>query len=269
MITAGNHRILLHGYIALGPNPGYVVSLIFGLLCFGWFVVSNFGAQWNVFYKFAFGVLLLLDVVLAGRVGLSDPGIVPTSHSPHPPASTSPIEEQVNGVKIERKWCYTCNMYRPLRSKHCGLCNCCIDRFDHHCVWLSNCVGSRNYRTFFSFLIALFFTSLVIFVFLVGSSSAHWLSTVILQLVALAGVLVSGNMIYYHVGLIARGATSYEHEQKLPGQYPFSLGSWHANLADFFSSTTAPSQFTGWTAPRDLDEEELAGLSGAEFHDME
>jgi palmitoyltransferase ZDHHC9/14/18 len=257
----GRHNIIWNGRITIGPSPWFLVGLVGLLAVSGMWLIS--ACELNGVYRFAFSVLILIDISLAFRVGLSDPGIVPRSTSPGIPAGfNKPIETEINGVKLERKWCFTCNLYRPLRSKHCGICNCCVERFDHHCVWFSNCIGNRNFRSFFSFLIAVFSTLFFILVFVASSTTLHWTSRISIQIASLVGAVLLGNMIKHHLTVIMRGATSYEFDVKnFTKPSPFSLGSWHANLADFFSRRTGSSHFQKSALPRALDEEELVGLS--------
>uniref|UniRef100_A0A0E0JWH2 S-acyltransferase n=1 Tax=Oryza punctata TaxID=4537 RepID=A0A0E0JWH2_ORYPU len=49
--------------------------------------------------------------------------------------------------------CITCKIVRPVRSKHCSTCDRCVEQFDHHCPWVSNCIGKKNKWEFFMFLI--------------------------------------------------------------------------------------------------------------------
>lgn len=48
--------------------------------------------------------------------------------------------------------CLICDMWQPIRTKHCYHCNKCVLRFDHHCHFLSTCIGEGNYSRFVVFI---------------------------------------------------------------------------------------------------------------------
>ncbi len=70
----------------------------------------------------------------------------------------------IGGTNHTVKYCNTCNVsthevmllamtiFRPPRASHCSTCDNCVDKFDHHCPWVGNCIGRRNYRFFLGFV---------------------------------------------------------------------------------------------------------------------
>lgn len=53
------------------------------------------------------------------------------------------------------RFCRTCNLRKPARSKHCSMCHVCVAKHDHHCIWVMNCVGKANYAYFISMVSSL------------------------------------------------------------------------------------------------------------------
>ncbi|XP_028157935.1 probable palmitoyltransferase ZDHHC11B [Ostrinia furnacalis] len=59
------------------------------------------------------------------------------------------FDRNIHAHVIENGRCHLCNIFTSSKkTKHCSLCNKCVDHFDHHCKWLNSCVGRRNYGAF-------------------------------------------------------------------------------------------------------------------------
>lgn len=74
--------------------------------------------------------------------------------------------------------CPDCNLVRLPRSRHCQVCNRCVEKFDHHCPWVNRCIGARNIGVFYIFIIitaVLLIVSALISVFIVLDYIFAWL----------------------------------------------------------------------------------------------
>ncbi|XP_012674803.2 palmitoyltransferase ZDHHC9 [Clupea harengus] len=128
-------------------------------------------------------ILFLFVIAMLLRTSFSDPGVLPRAlpeeaafiemeieaANGNVPAGQRPPPRirnvQINNQIVKLKYCYTCKIFRPPRASHCSICDNCVDRFDHHCPWVGNCVGKRNYRYFYMFTLSLSLLTIYIFAF--------------------------------------------------------------------------------------------------------
>ncbi|XP_063223420.1 palmitoyltransferase Hip14 isoform X2 [Bacillus rossius redtenbacheri] len=112
----------------------------------------------------ACSLLLWYNFVRAWR---GDPGVLTATQE----QKYRTIIELAERGGFEPQWfCSSCLVRRPIRSKHCSVCNRCVARFDHHCPWVGNCIGAKNHRYFMGYLVML----LLMCVFLLYGCVLFW-----------------------------------------------------------------------------------------------
>jgi hypothetical protein len=135
-----------------------VIQAFYALLllgCYAAFALHGFPLLPNPWFGeqhklLSFGVLACC-VFSFCMASFSDPGVVtPASHARW--LELYPSDEFLYPPAAHARECRTCLLAKVPRSKHCSVCDRCVARFDHHCIWLNTCVGERNYRWFLLFL---------------------------------------------------------------------------------------------------------------------
>jgi palmitoyltransferase ZDHHC9/14/18 len=149
-----NSHYLFYGTIVTGPAwyaPVLTFILIGGpLALFYAYPLYYYKSIAMYFFTSLFGAFTLIMLLITSY---RDPGILPKSYEPHCTETTAkslnyPGADPLmihRGAKIRIKFCYTCKIFRPPRASHCRICNNCVERFDHHCPWVGQCIGKRNY----------------------------------------------------------------------------------------------------------------------------
>ena len=161
----GENIIFRKKYV-FGPK----IHIIFWIFChianvFGWIIWVH--AAGDFYPKKLYYFLSIFSAVAEYYLTMAfitEPGIIPRNCPEYPIKEIELSEknkeeneeekknQELPSVLIYRK-CDTCNIMRPPGASHCKMCDNCVMGFDHHCVFISNCVGKRNRKYFVLFLV--------------------------------------------------------------------------------------------------------------------
>ncbi|QCD84983.1 probable protein S-acyltransferase 5 [Vigna unguiculata] len=214
--------------------------------------------------------VLITLIVTSGR----DPGIVPrNSHPPEPDdynwtensnngqISTSRFPRTrdviVNGITVKVKYCDTCMLYRPLRASHCSVCDNCVERFDHHCPWVGQCIGLRNYRFYYMFVFSATLLCLYVHAFCwvyivrikdfekvsIWRAMSKTIASTALIIYTFVCVWFVGGLAVFHTYLISTNQSTYENFKYRydPQTNPYNRGIFN-NFREVFCSRIPPSK---------------------------
>jgi palmitoyltransferase ZDHHC9/14/18 len=217
------------------------------------FVVPDINAKLHVAVTVVYCVLWTLHACAFVWCSTSDAGVIPPRRltkgvggddgvSPHlaSPFDAPPVLRKVSGATLQ--YCDTCNVYRPSRASHCSDCDVCVLQFDHHCVWLNNCVGVRNYRVFLIYVnavVLLVLFTLAISVALLALAQAPLVWPILFALYSLVVGGLVGSLACFHCMLSARAQTTREYVKHY--RDPYRSHSWCDNWIRFWCAPAQPS----------------------------
>ncbi|KAK7399263.1 hypothetical protein VNO78_10443 [Psophocarpus tetragonolobus] len=206
-----------------------------------------------------------------------DPGIVPRNAYPPEPDDFLVVDNDsengrspswyqlsdtrdviVNGITVKVKYCSTCMLYRPPRVSHCSKCNNCVYRFDHHCPWVGQCIGLRNYRFYYMFVLSATLICLYVnafcWVYIMRIKNSEEIpiwkamiktpASIALIIYTFLFVWFVGALTVFHTYLICRNRSTWENGKyrREPQENPFDRGIIN-NFKEIFCTRIPPSKF--------------------------
>ena len=205
-----------------------------------------------LFSKILMCLFFTIEIYVMFRAGCTDPGILPKQYTSICLKKIYPRKSVIRGHLYDIKYCITCDIFRPPRTCHCKKCDNCVQQFDHHCGWIGNDVGIRNYKYFYllvsciviNYLYQIFFCLYVLLNRIIEGN--FYENTTLLIVISLSSIMLYdllfiliflGKLFFVHTYLCSSNLLYYEYLKKKfkkpPGFNPYNI-SFLYNIKQIF-----------------------------------
>ena len=216
----GNNKLFCKKKIYAGSQYYYSFGTVLYLLIYGisfiiFVILNQESLAKKIIYLFFYTIFLIIVIIFCLICAFTDPGVIPinsltANELKNANCCSNNRVFYINGLRHRVRFCYTCQIIRPLGVSHCKTCNICVEKFDHHCPWVGNCIGKNNYKYFFIFLILLntffIFTLISSLCFIIFHKKYISIYIVILSVLTM---LFITTLLIYHIKFTCRNMTTY------------------------------------------------------------
>ena len=136
--------------LSIGPQWYLNIGLLVLLSCLFAFLYKFVFSYKTFMIKVIFGLLFLFEYFLMLKTSLTHIKIIMDNKNDN----------------IENKgFCTICKVYYNPENKvqHCGFCGVCVEKMDHHCVWIGKCVAKNNTFYFYGMIVQV----LIIYIYVI------------------------------------------------------------------------------------------------------
>ena len=254
-VFIGKKYFFCEGKYAINPKGiGFLVYIIFFTYNFIHIIIFMKNIINNTS---SFIIVLVIDIILftlqiffSLKTALTDPGSFLPNYGED---KSNCIDAKlmiatINSQDYFLKFCPTCLNAKDLRVYHCPDCDLCILRHDHHCIWLSTCIGLNNHKYFILLLIINFiffvYNTILLFFFILSKVTKEKLNelTKVENIFLYFLLCFNGTILLFHFALLINhlvyiftGQTTSEKVRRKKGATnPFTYHKMIQNFVEFW-----------------------------------
>eukprot|EP00002_Diphylleia_rotans_P035468 TRINITY_DN7743_c0_g1_i1.p1 TRINITY_DN7743_c0_g1~~TRINITY_DN7743_c0_g1_i1.p1 ORF type:complete len:605 (-),score=118.50 TRINITY_DN7743_c0_g1_i1:195-2009(-) len=202
-------------------------------------ITPLFHHEWQRNLEIIFIILFVLCYTSCYMATTSNAADVHLSHRFCPQSISSKTRPKAQHDASADMFCDHCKVSVYAKSKHCRICDKCVQDFDHHCKWLNNCIGKGNYMSFLCYVTSVFLASSLVslltlmgivsniqdirgefplpklhqadIIFPIIKTEGHLAILCIFFVLLLPTAMLLGQLLFFHIHLIWRGISTYDY----------------------------------------------------------